>query len=110
MKAKHKQSRVDDGHPERQRNRLLIIDGHESHNSLEFQQYYKDNKIITICMPPHSSHLLQPLNVGCFAPLKKAYRRQAEELMRNQITHITKLKFLPCFKRAFDAAITPSNI
>ncbi|KAH5791053.1 hypothetical protein HBI89_212980 [Parastagonospora nodorum] len=90
--------------------RLLIIDGHESHDSLEFQQYCKDNKIITICMPPHSSHLLQPLNVGCFAPLKKAYGRQAEELMRNQITHITKLKFLPCFKRAFDAAITPSNI
>ncbi|KAH5822262.1 hypothetical protein HBI94_090420 [Parastagonospora nodorum] len=78
--------------------RLLIIDGHESHDSLEFQQYCKDNKIITICMPPHSSHLLQPLDVG------------SEELMRNWITHITKLEFLLCFKRAFDAAITPSNI
>ncbi|KAH6466933.1 hypothetical protein HBI57_027350 [Parastagonospora nodorum] len=78
--------------------RLLIIDGYESHDSLEFQQYCKDNKIITICMPPHSSHLLQPLDVG------------SEELMRNRITHITKLEFLPCFKRAFDAAITPSNI
>ncbi|KAH5487729.1 hypothetical protein HBI31_142170 [Parastagonospora nodorum] len=89
---------------------LLIIDGYESHDSLKFQQYCKDNKIITICMPPHSSHLLQPLNIGCFAPLKKAYRRQAEELMRNRITHITKLEFLPCFKRAFNAAITPSNI
>ncbi|KAH6508685.1 hypothetical protein HBI58_010470 [Parastagonospora nodorum] len=53
--------------------RLLIIDGYESHDSLEFQQYCKDNKIITICMPPHSSHLLQPLDVGCFAPLKKAH-------------------------------------
>jgi hypothetical protein len=61
-------------------------------------------------MPPHSSHLLQPLDVGCFAPLKQAYRRQAKELMRNQITHITKLEFLLCFKRAFNAAITSSNI
>ena len=61
-------------------------------------------------MPPHSSHLLQPLNVGCFAPLKKAYGRQAEDLMRNQITHISKLEFLPCFKRAYNAAMTPSNI
>ncbi|KAF1922766.1 uncharacterized protein M421DRAFT_409684 [Didymella exigua CBS 183.55] len=34
-------------------------------------------------MPPHLSHLLQPLDVGCFAPLKKAYRRQAEDLMCN---------------------------
>ena len=81
--------------------RLLIIDGHESHDSIEFQQYCKDNKIITLCMPPHSSHLLQPLDLGCFSPLKKAYGRQAEDLMRNHIHHITKLEFLPCFKGAF---------
>ena len=101
---KHTKKRVVGSH------RLLAIDGHESHDSLAFQQYCKENKIITICMPPHSSHLLQPLDVGCFAPLKKAYGRQAEDLMRNQITHITKLEFLPCFIRAYNAAITPSNI
>jgi hypothetical protein len=61
-------------------------------------------------MPAHSSHLLQLLDVGCFSPLKTAYGRQAETLMRNRITHITKLKFLPCFKGAFNAAITKSNI
>jgi hypothetical protein len=61
-------------------------------------------------MPPHSSHLLQPLDVACFGPLKKAYGRQTETLMRNRITHITKLKFLPCFIRAYNATITPSNI
>ena len=61
-------------------------------------------------MPPHSLHLLQPLDVGCFAPLKKAYGRQAELLMRSKITRITKLEFLPCFKAAFDASITESNI
>jgi hypothetical protein len=90
--------------------RLLIIDGHESHDSLEFQQYCKENKIITLCMPPHSSHLLQPLDVGCFSSMKKAYGGQAEILMCNRINHITKLEFLPCFKAAFDAAITKNNI
>jgi hypothetical protein len=90
--------------------RLLVIDGHESHDSLEFQQYCKGNKIITVCMPAHSSHLLQPLNVGCFAPLKKAYGRQAEKLIRNRINHITKTEFLPCFIAAFKASFTPSNI
>ena len=90
--------------------RLLILDGHESHDSIEFQQYCKDNKIITLCMPPHSSHLLQPLDVGCFSPLKKAYGRQVEGLMRNHINHITKLEFLPCFKGAFFASIAKSNI
>ncbi|KAH7464397.1 hypothetical protein FOMA001_g17659 [Fusarium oxysporum f. sp. matthiolae] len=53
------------------RYRLLILDGHESHHSVEFEEYCKENKIITLCMPAHASHLLQPLDVGCFGPLKR---------------------------------------
>jgi hypothetical protein len=90
--------------------RLLILDGHESHDSFEFKQFCQKNNIITLCMPPHSSHLLQPLDVGCFAPLKKAYGSQVEELIRNHINHITKLEFLPAFKAAFENAITKENI
>ncbi len=90
--------------------RLLILDGHGSHSSAEFDRHCKDNKIITLCMPPHSSHLLQPLDVGCFSPLKVAYGRQAERLIRNHVNHITKLEFLPCFIAAYNATITKSNI
>ncbi|KAF2174999.1 CENP-B protein, partial [Zopfia rhizophila CBS 207.26] len=90
--------------------RLLVIDGHESHDSLEFQQLCKEKNIITLCMPSHSSHLLQPLDVGCFRPLKQAYRRQIEDLMRNYIGHITKLEFLPAFSVAYQSSMTESNI
>jgi len=55
--------------------RLLILDGHESHLSAQFQHYCTERKIITLCMPPHSSHILQPLDVSCFAPLKLSYGR-----------------------------------
>lgn len=89
---------------------LLILDGHESHNSLEFQEICRENKIYTLCMPPHSSHLLQPLDVGCFSPLKRAYGRQVEGLIRNHINHITKLEFLPAFRAAYDQSITKENI
>ena len=61
-------------------------------------------------MPPHSSHLLQALDVGCFSPLKRAYSHKVESLMRNRINHITKLKFLPAFKAAFDRSFTSANI
>jgi len=61
-------------------------------------------------MPPHSSYLLQPLDVGCFAPLKKAYSRQIEQLMRMNITYISKLEFLCAFREAFFASITENNI
>jgi hypothetical protein len=81
--------------------RLLILDGHESHHSLEFQELCKENDIYTLCMPPHSSHLLQPLDVGCFSLLKRAYSREIEALIRHHINHITKLEFLPAFKAAF---------
>lgn len=61
-------------------------------------------------MPAHSSHILQPLDVGCFGPLKKAYGREIEGLMRARITHITKSDFLPAFCAAFKAAMTQKNI
>jgi hypothetical protein len=38
--------------------RLLVLDGHGSHLTPEFDKKCKDNNIICICMPSHSSHLL----------------------------------------------------
>ncbi len=90
--------------------RLLIMDGHESHHSTDFELFCKGRKIITLCMPAHSSHILQPLDFGCFGPLKKAYGREIEELMKARITHITKTDFLPAFFAAHQAAMTDKNI
>ena len=50
--------------------RLLILDGHGSHLTPKFNEICSQNDIIPICMPAHSSHLLQPLDIGCFAVLK----------------------------------------
>ncbi len=86
------------------------MDGHESHHSIEFELYCKSHNILTLYMPSHSSHILQPLDVGCFAPLKQAYGRQIEDLMRCQITHVTKIEFLLALKQAFNTAINPTNI
>jgi hypothetical protein len=61
-------------------------------------------------MPAHSSHLLQPLDVGCFSALKKAYGRKIEDMMRVHINHIQKEDFLPAFHSAFYDSMTPENI
>jgi AraC-like DNA-binding protein len=90
--------------------RLLVLDGHESHHSVDFEDFCKANNIVTLCMPPHSSHFLQPLDVGCFSPLKASYGKQIERMMRMQITHITKEDFFDAFVEAFHASITPNNI
>jgi hypothetical protein len=61
-------------------------------------------------MPPHSSHLLQPLDVGCFSPLKVSYGAQIENRMRLGINHISKDEFLPAYYQAHTQAITEKNI
>ena len=61
-------------------------------------------------MPSYSSPIPQPLDVGCFGPLKKAYWREIEGLMRARITYIAKADFLPAFRAAFKATMTEQNI
>ena len=61
-------------------------------------------------MPPHSSHLLQPLDVGCFSPLKRAYGREIEGFMKSLVNHITKADFLIAFQAAFLKVFTPENV
>ncbi|KAM5529851.1 transposase [Fusarium oxysporum f. sp. phaseoli] len=90
--------------------RLLILDGHESHHSVDFERYCEEHKIITLCMPPHSSHLLQPLDVGYFNLLKNAYGREIEHLIRCSITHVSKTEFFPAFYAAHQATMTERNI
>jgi hypothetical protein len=81
--------------------RLLVPDGHESHHSTDFELYCQENNIITLCMPPYLSHILQPRDVGCFGPLKLAYGQQIEKKMRAGTSHITKEDFFPAFFAAF---------
>jgi len=89
--------------------RMLILDGHKSHESVEFQEYCRSNSIITLCLPPHSSHLTQPLDVGCFRPLKQVYSHEIELYIKAHINHITKTEFLIAFRSAFNKAITQQN-
>jgi hypothetical protein len=88
---------------------LLIVDSHKSYNSHEFHKYCEEEKIIVLCMPPHSSYLLQPLDVGCFSPLKRAYGDEISSLARYGSKKI-KEAFLPAFKAAFEKAMTKENI
>jgi hypothetical protein len=90
----HTNSRV------RGRFRLLILDGHSSHLTPLFDRLCTENDIIPLCMPSHSLHLLQPLDVGCFALLKKAYGRFVSDLTRNGYNHIDKGDFLADYQHA----------
>ena len=52
--------------------RILIIDGHGSHLSLNLIDSAIENNVILYCLPPHTTHL-QPLDISVFKPLKKHF-------------------------------------
>jgi hypothetical protein len=86
--------------------RLLFLDSHESHNTPQFDQFYLEHKIICFYLPPHSSHITQPLDVGCFRPLKRYYGDQISKLTRYGQVVIYKPDFLRAFLAVFPKAFT----
>jgi hypothetical protein len=92
------------------RYRMLILDGHGSHLTAEFDHTYTENNIIPVCMPPHSSHLLQPLDISCFAILKRQYRQLVEQQIKLGFNHINKINFLTAFPKARTIAYKAKTI
>jgi hypothetical protein len=52
---------------------LLLVDGHSSHVNMAFIDFADKHWIIVMILPPHTTHRLQPLDVGLFQPLSTAY-------------------------------------
>lgn len=54
---------------------VVFVDGHASHLSLNLSNFCRENGIILICLPPNTTHMLQPLDVAFFFPLKQAWKK-----------------------------------
>jgi hypothetical protein len=68
------------------------------------------NNIHLLFLPPHTSHVLQPLDLLVFSPLKGAYRKRLGTLaLLNDSTPVGKRNFLECYKLARIDALTPTN-
>lgn len=91
--------------------RILCIDGHASHLTTQAIEYCINRKIILLCLPAHTTHLLQPLDVGVFAPLATAYKNHVQRVTRLGASYtIDKIDFLELYQQARCDAITPENI
>lgn len=62
---------------------LLILDNHDSHLAIEVLNFCKDNGIIMLSFPPHTSHRLQPLDKSVYGPFKKFYFATIDYWMTN---------------------------
>ena len=56
---------------------LLFVDGHNSHLALDLLGLARANNT-TYCLPPNTTHILQPLDVGVFGPLKTSLEKESQ--------------------------------
>ena len=85
--------------------RLLVLNGHNSHVSAKFDRFCLNHQIVVLYMPAHLSHLLQPLDVGCFSVLKQAYGCLIEQLIAHSVNYINKREFLLLYRQARQTAL-----
>jgi hypothetical protein len=92
--------------------RILLVDGHSSHVNLQFLDWADRRRIIIVVLPPHSTHRLQPLDVGLFSPLAKAYSQELDTIIHQSfgMTSMTKRLFWCAFRRAWLKSFTAANI
>ncbi|CAG2186231.1 unnamed protein product [Mytilus edulis] len=61
---------------------LVLFDGHKSHLSMELIEWAKKENIILFVLPAHTSHILQPMDVGCFGPFERIFNHECHKFMR----------------------------
>lgn len=64
---------------------LLIFDGHSTHVDLSVIEYAASQDITILKLPPHSSHILQPLDCSVMKPFKDKWE---DEIIKWQRLHI----------------------
>ncbi|XP_053383335.1 uncharacterized protein LOC128549782 [Mercenaria mercenaria] len=88
----------------------LIMDNHDSHITLPLVKAAKENNVILIGLPGHTTHILQPLNVKIIGPLKSRCATIAERCgFVNNSFNISKARFPLILNYAIDQT-TPSSV
>ena len=90
---------------------LILYDGHRSHISLALTDWAKRNNVILFVLPPHTSHLTQPLDVAIFSPFKTMFNRECQSYMRNHpgLT-ITKYQVAALTHKPYLKSLTAENL
>lgn len=90
---------------------LLIFDGHSSHYDLEFIREASLEGVVVFCLPPHTTHVAQPLDVSAFHSLKVYWDSECDKFMSaNPCRLITIYQFSSIFSSAWEKAMIPQTI
>lgn len=90
---------------------VVLMDGHTSHINIAVAEFCKEKDIILYCLPPHASHILQPLDVAVFGPMKKIWNKCLDDFKRDyKGLSMTRNHFFPVFDKCWKEATGAQNV
>ena len=90
--------------------RLLLLDGYGSHCTYKFLDHCEKHNIVLFCLPPHATHLLQPLDVVVFQPYKHWHAEAVDAAACTGCVDFNKVKFLEALRSIHQKALKSSTI
>ena len=90
---------------------LILYDGHKSHISLTLSDWAKKHNVKLFVLPPHSSHLTQPLDVAIFGPFKAIYNHECQAYMKKfPGANITSYQIAELTNKPYLKALSAENL
>ena len=86
------------------------MDGHGSHVTPELRIYAEENGVHIYTFPSHTTHKLQPLDVGIFGPLQRAWQARCVEILQQRNTEVTQREFVGEYLTIRNQVFTPTLI
>lgn len=87
---------------------VLFVDGHSSHLTMELSNFCIENRIELIALYPNATHILQPMDVAIFHPLKSAWRKGVQKFkVTNEGMKLKRENFGPLLKEVIEQNLTP---
>lgn len=90
---------------------LVLLDNHETHVSIDLIKFCRKHGIVLLTFPPHTSHRLQPLDVGVFSSFKNNCKAEFNSwISQNPGKTISIYHVAGLSAKAYDNAFTRANI
>lgn len=89
---------------------LLIYDGHGSHDQYKLIQSARENGVILLCLPPHTTHKLQPLDVGVFGPFARAWIERCDDIVEDTGQEMPREDFVKEYMAVRNASFKESTL
>ena len=90
---------------------LLIEDGHASHITIDVIQLAHKNDIHLLCLPVHTSHILQPLDIGVFESFKANYSKASHKYMMDNPGQVNTSEVIASLVgNIWPNSVTPLNV